>query len=192
MMISQGVTKAGCMQWIWQEFGVEELRKSILHGLPYASGKVGKWSTPTSPTEVRNSTWQRRDLRNPDRLVDSSWNVMAHGAAREGKWRVKLSNAVGSQYPSQYLRTWCIQHYSRWCAQFGCQRWTKLTSTGRFKWTLPFGCKDEIWFLCAWPSHFKCSLEIRKETRSVLGSSELRTPQFVTSIYNLIILLKLL
>jgi len=45
------------------------------------------------------------------RAVDSSWNVMAHGDAREGKWRGKLTNGVGSQYPSHYLGTWCIQHY---------------------------------------------------------------------------------
>jgi len=29
-------------------------------------------------------------------------------------------NAVGSQYPSHYLGTWCIQHYYRWCAHLGC------------------------------------------------------------------------
>jgi len=93
-------------------------------------------------------------------VVDSSWNVKAHGDAREGKWRgiwwmqwvgstlhttseyavssittadahssavsSRLNwrppadlngqaNAVGSQYSSHYLRTWCIQHYYRWC-----------------------------------------------------------------------------
>ena len=36
------------------------------------------------------------------------------------RWRTgeelkgKLANGVGSQYPSHYLRTWCIQHYYRW------------------------------------------------------------------------------
>jgi len=25
----------------------------------------------------------------------------------------KLANGVGSQYPSHYLGTWCIQHYYR-------------------------------------------------------------------------------
>ena len=39
---------------------------------------------------------------------------MAHGGARKGKWRGKLANAVGSQYPSHYLGTWFIQHYYRW------------------------------------------------------------------------------
>ena len=36
-------------------------------------------------------------------------------------------NAVGSQYPSHYLGTWCIQHYYRWCAHLGCQQSTELT-----------------------------------------------------------------
>ena len=112
--------------------------------------------------------------------VESSWNVMAHGDAREGKWmgnwRMEwvastlhttsehgvpsittadvhtsaassrlnwrppadlngLANAVGSQYSSHYLGTWCTQHYYRWCAHLGCQQSTELTPTGRFKWT---------------------------------------------------------
>ena len=44
--------------------------------------------------------------------LQSNWNVMAHSDAREGKWRGKLANGVGSQYPSHYLGTWCIQNYS--------------------------------------------------------------------------------
>ena len=80
-------------------------------------------------------------------FVDFSWNVMAHVDAREGKWRGQLANAVGSQYPSHYLGTWCIQHYYRWYARLGCQQSTELTPTGRFKWTRPFRPKDEIWFL---------------------------------------------
>ena len=54
-------------------------------------------------------------------FVDSSWNMMAHGDVQEGKWRRKLANGLGSQYPSHYLGTWCIQHYYRWCAHLGCQ-----------------------------------------------------------------------
>jgi len=86
-------------------------------------------------------------------------------------------NAVGSQYPSHYLRTWCIQHYYRWCVHLGCQQSTELTPSGRFKWTRPFRTKDEIWFLrvchhishtvylehvsawvCNWISHFNCRI----------------------------------
>ena len=38
-----------------------------------------------------------------------------------GEAKGKLVNGVGSQYPSHYLGTWCIQHYYRWCAHLGCQ-----------------------------------------------------------------------
>jgi len=37
-----------------------------------------------------------------------------------GEVKGKLANGVGSQYPSHYLGTWCIQHYYRWCAHLGC------------------------------------------------------------------------
>jgi hypothetical protein len=60
-------------------------------------------------------------------LVQSRWNMMAHRDARERKWREKLENAVGSQYSSHCLGTWCIQHYYRWCAHLGCQQSTELT-----------------------------------------------------------------
>jgi hypothetical protein len=66
-----------------------------------------------------------------------------------GEVKGKLVNAVGSQYPSHYLGTRCIQHYYRWCAHLGCAvvDWTDAPPTGRFKWTGPFRTKDEIWFL---------------------------------------------
>ena len=44
-----------------------------------------------------------------------------------GEVKGKLANAVGSQYPSHYLGTWCIQHYYRWCAHLGCKQSTELT-----------------------------------------------------------------
>jgi len=43
-----------------------------------------------------------------------------------GEVKGKLANEVGSQYPSHYLGTWCIQHYYPWCAYLGCQS-TELT-----------------------------------------------------------------
>ena len=74
------------------------------------------------PTSVHFATRVRRS-----RVVESSWNVMTHGDVLVGKWRGKLANWVGSQYPSHYLGTWCIQHYYRWCAHLGCQQSTELT-----------------------------------------------------------------
>ena len=101
------------------------------------------WKNIVQPGRPQMTIWRMRIAY----WVDSSWNVMAHGDAREGKWRGKLANGVGSQYPSQYLGTWCIQHYYRWCAHLDCQQSTELTPPGRFKWTRPFRTKDEIWFL---------------------------------------------
>jgi len=44
------------------------------------------------------------------------------------RWEVKgkLAYAVGSQYSSHNLGTWCIQHYYRWYAHLGCQQSTEL------------------------------------------------------------------
>jgi len=75
-------------------------------------------------TEFLGGWWSLEPLRKS--CVDSIWNVMAHGDSRE-EVKGKLGNAVGSQYPSHYLGTWCIQHYYRWCAHLGCQYSTELT-----------------------------------------------------------------
>ena len=88
------------------------------------------------------------------------------------EWEVKgkHANAVGSQYPSHYLGTRCIQHYHRWCRtpRLPAVDWTDAL-TGRFKWTRPFGQKTKSGF-CAcdvtfqltstagMPSHLKCGL----------------------------------
>ena len=55
---------------------------------------------------------------------------------------------VGSQYPSHYLGTWCIQHYYRWCAHLGWPVVDWTDAPCRFKWTRPFRPKDEIRFVC--------------------------------------------
>jgi len=69
-------------------------------------------------------------------LVESSWNVMAQKLFENrvlrkifgkvqlkydgtrwrtgGKLKGKLANGVGSQYPSHYHGTWCIQYYYSW------------------------------------------------------------------------------
>ena len=75
----------------------------------------------------------------------------------------KLANAVGSQYPSHYLGTRCIQHYYRWCRtpRLPAVDWTDAPPTGRFKWTGPFRAKDEIWFLRVW-RHVSTGLNIQR------------------------------
>ena len=68
--------------------------------------------------------------------------------AREEEVNGKLANGVGSQYPSHYLGTSCIQHYYRWCAHLGCAssrlNWRHL----QVKWTRPFRRKTKSGF-CA-------------------------------------------
>ena len=123
---------------------------------------------PVSPHPPAPMLWE--NYRISYFVPECTWNVMAHGDAREGKWRgnwriewiastlhttsehgvssittadahtsaasSRLNwrppspaylNAVGSQYSSHYLGTWCIQHYYRWCAHLGCQQSTELT-----------------------------------------------------------------
>ena len=65
-----------------------------------------------------------------------------------GEVKGKRVSGVGSQYPSHYLGTWCIQHYYRACAHLRCQQSTELTPTGRFKWTRPMRWKTKSGF-CA-------------------------------------------
>jgi hypothetical protein len=77
-------------------------------------------------------------------LVESSWNVMAHGDARKGS--EEETGEWSSQYPSHYLGTWCIQHYYRWYAM-SVVDWTDCLPC-RFKWTRPFRRKTKSGF-CA-------------------------------------------
>ena len=99
-------------------------------------------------------------------LVDSSWNVMAHGDVREGEVKGKLGNELSSQYPSHYLGTWCIQHYYRWYAHLGWPvvDWTDAPP-GRFKWTRPFHRKKKsVFCACAITFQLACTFSYVFET----------------------------
>jgi len=77
-----------------------------------------------------SNRWGCRNI-NPIESTEIESNVIECGRVQlkcDGtRWRTggevrgKLANGVGSQYPSHYLATWCIQHYYRWCAHLGCQ-----------------------------------------------------------------------
>jgi len=75
------------------------------------------------------------------------------------RWRMggevngKLVNGVGSQYPSHYLGTWCIQHYYRWCAQLGRQYSTELTPTADLNGLARFAERRNL-VSARVPSHF--------------------------------------
>ena len=70
-------------------------------------------------------------------FVDSRLQLKCDGPRRRtgGEVKGKLVNGVGSQYPSHYLGTCCIQHYHHRC---------------RFKWTRTFRRKTKSGFcMCA-------------------------------------------
>ena len=48
-------------------------------------------------------------------LLNGGLQLKCDGTRRRtgGEVKGKLANGVGSQYPSHYLGTWCIQHYYR-------------------------------------------------------------------------------
>ena len=59
----------------------------------------------------------------------------------------KLATGVGSQYPSHYIGTWCIQHYYRWWHTSAAS--SRLNLRPRwFRWTRPFRRKTKSGF-CA-------------------------------------------
>ena len=97
--------------------------------------------------------------------VELSWNLMAHGDARVGKWRGNRRVEWVASSLSHYLRTWCIQHYYRWCAHLGCQQPTELTPTGRFKWTRPFRRNTKSGFYACAITFQTCSTTVRYTTR---------------------------
>jgi len=80
---------------------------------------------------------------------------MAHGDAREGKWRG--TGGVGSQYSSHYLGTWCIEHYYRRCAHLGCPQSTELRPPVGLNGLVRFAERQNL-VSARVPSHFKCSL----------------------------------
>jgi hypothetical protein len=69
----------------------------------------------------------------------------------------KLAYGVGSQFPSHYLGTWCIQHYYRWCAHLGCQQSTELTPPADLNGLVRFVERQNL-VSARVPSHFKRSL----------------------------------
>ena len=66
-----------------------------------------------------------------------------------GEVKGKLANGVGSQYPSHYLGTWCIQHYYRWCAHLGLPVVDWTDAPRRFKRTRPYRRKKTKSGFCA-------------------------------------------
>ena len=96
-------------------------------------------------------TAESRLLRSPHPQKQSSWNVMAHDDAREGKWRGNWQ----MQWVASILHTTTEHGVSSITTAdahtSAAQQSTDLTPpTGRFKWTRQFGRKTKSGFcVCA-------------------------------------------
>jgi hypothetical protein len=104
----------------------EQLLTYAVHSAATGNGEeldlILDWDTEYSTNEFVRDFYDRSTYKLMLYCaVEFSWNVMAHGDARVGKWRGNWRNGEGSQYSSHYLGTWCVQHYYRWCAHLGCQ-----------------------------------------------------------------------
>ena len=95
----------------------------------------------------RTITLRHRNIHVHAHLLDSSWNMMAYGDAREGKWRGNWRMKWCSQYTSHYLGngvssiTTADAHTSAASSRLN---WRPR----RFKWTHPFRRKTKSGF-CA-------------------------------------------
>ena len=81
-----------------------------LRTVRYANDLVLLPEEPVSCKSVRTIN------RLHDTVHDRARVLLKYGGTRRrtgGEVKGKLENAVGSQYPSHYLGTWCIQHYYR-------------------------------------------------------------------------------
>ena len=117
-------------------------------------------------------------------VVDSSWNVMAHGDAGRGSEGETLANVVGSQYTSHYLRTRFIQHYYRWCAHLCCQQSTELTPPADLNGLVRFAERRYL-VSARVPSHFRCSLPINSSPLTItVHSSVITTPVYNDAKYS--------
>ena len=88
-------------------------------------------------------------------VLDPSWNVMAHGDAREGKWRRNWR----MEWVASTLHTTSehgVSSITTADAHTSAARWRQNRRPQWFKWTRPFRRMTKSGF-CTVPSHFKRS-----------------------------------
>ena len=101
-------------------------------------------SCPTVSTSMK--IHYKLPLTQFDFLVDSSWNVTAHGDAQEGKWRGnwRMEWVASTLHTvSEHGVSSIITGDAHTSAASSRLNWRPR----RFKWTLSISPKDETWFL---------------------------------------------
>jgi hypothetical protein len=99
------------------------------------------------PSGSVESTWNPSGTwRRVVRCVEFSWNVMAHGDAREGKWRGnwRMEWVSSTLYTtSEHVVSSITTADAHTSAASSRLNWRPC----RFKWYLSVSLKDEMWFL---------------------------------------------
>jgi hypothetical protein len=113
-----------------------------------------------------------KQVRKRPSSVETWWHKWRPGGEVKGK----LVNEAGSQYPSHYLGTWCIQHYYCWCAHLGCQYSTELTPPPADLNGLVRFAERRNLISARVPSHFKSSLTLLALSLCYYPSSVPRQP----------------
>jgi len=122
-------------------------------------------------TNYHHSWWEPRSdvevMTRGHELVESSWNVMAHGDAQEGKWMGKLANGMGSQHRSSVASTLHTTSEHGVSSITTADAHTSAASSllnwhpCRFKWTRPFCRKTKSGFcVCAITFHTQSSITV--------------------------------
>ena len=153
--------------------------RKVAGSIPDGVNGIFYWHNPSGRTMALG-------LTQPQKWVEASWNVMAHGDAREGKWRGNWR----MQWVTSTLHTTSEHGVSSITtadgAQIGCQQSTELTPPGRFKWTRPFRRKTKsgfsafaITFQLAFTGFSNKELcHYQWRTEGGLGCSNLPPPKF--------------
>ena len=89
-------------------------------------------------------------------MVELVRNLVAHGDAREGKWRWNWRMEWVASTLTRPPNVVSIHHYYRWCAHLGCQQSTELTPPTDLNGLVPFGGKTKSGF-CACAITFRTS-----------------------------------
>ena len=108
---------------------------------------------------------------------------MAHCDAREGKWRENWRMEWVASSLALYLKTWCIQHYYRWCAHLGCQQSTELTPPADLNGLVRLAKRLNL-ISARVPSHFSLPLLLEFWTLSIVYRSTSHKRQAMQCTYN--------
>ena len=122
---------------------MRQQRRELRNSPPSRFEAKNMWgSTPTSPWIVMSWCYSTATE------IDSSWNVMAHGDTREGKWRGnwRMERVVSTLHTTSEHGVSSITTITTADAHTSAAISRLNWSPRRFKWTCPFRRKNKSGF----------------------------------------------